>query len=123
MRTQGAWIFGLGVRRRCWRGVRSRRSTARSTTPSMMSVSSTRRRRRPRGRPSRRFKKAGLGARVTAALQAADVHGVRVDAGPDGVTLVGRVARPADKARAVHIAQDTLGPGKAVRSRLTVGNP
>ena len=69
------------------------------------------------------LKKAGLGARVTAALQAADVHGVRVDAGPDGVTLVGHVARPADKARAVQIAHDTLGPGKAVRSRLTVGNP
>ncbi|MBV9849460.1 MAG: BON domain-containing protein [Armatimonadetes bacterium] len=67
------------------------------------------------------LKKAGLGAQVAAALQAADVHGVRVDAGPDGVTLVGRVDSPADKARAVHIAQDTLGPGKVVRSRIVVG--
>ena len=66
------------------------------------------------------LQKAGLGARVTAALQAADVHGVRVDAGPDGVTLVGRVETQADKRRAVHIAQDTLGQGKVVRSRLVV---
>ena len=64
--------------------------------------------------------KARLGGRVTAALSAADVHGVRVDAGPDGVTLVGQVDSQEAKARAVHIAQDTLGPGKAVRSRIVV---
>ena len=64
--------------------------------------------------------KARLGGRVTAALQAADVRGVRVDAGPDGVTLVGRVDSQEAKARALHIAQDTLGPGKTVHSRIAV---
>lgn len=66
------------------------------------------------------LKKADLGARVTAALGVANIHGVRVDAAPDGVTLVGHTASQADKARAVQIAQDTLGPGKAVRSRIVV---
>ncbi len=65
-------------------------------------------------------RKAALGARVTAALAAAGLNGVRVDAGPDGVTLVGHVPDGSDKERATQIARDTLGPGKAVHSRLTV---
>ena len=68
--------------------------------------------------------KAGMGARVTAALQAADVHGVRVDAGPDGVTLVGQANSRADKERILRIAHETLGPGKIVRSRIMIaGQP
>ena len=64
--------------------------------------------------------KAALGARVTAALEAANLHGIRVDAAPDGVSLVGHVGSAADKQRALQIARDTLGPGKTVHSRLTV---
>ena len=63
------------------------------------------------------------GARVKAALVAADIQTVRVDVGPDGVALVGHVGSQADKARAVQIAQDTLGPDKVVRSRIVVQNP
>jgi osmotically-inducible protein OsmY len=66
--------------------------------------------------------KAALGARVTTALVAANLHGIRVDAAPDGVTLVGHVASGAEKSRAMQIAQNTLGPGKTVHSRLTVTN-
>ena len=67
-------------------------------------------------------RKAAIGARVTAALEAADLHGIRVDAAPDGVTLVGHVGSPADKQRALQIARDTLGAGKTVHSRLTAGS-
>ena len=67
------------------------------------------------------LQKADLGARVTTALASANLHGIRVDAAPDGVTLVGRVRSQSDKQRAVQIARDTLGAGKVVRSRLVVG--
>ncbi len=65
-------------------------------------------------------RKAALGARVTAALAAANLGDIRVDAAPDGVTLVGRVGSASDKKRALQIARDTLGPDKTVHSRLTV---
>ena len=44
--------------------------------------------------------KLELGSRVTAALGAANVHGVRVDAGTNGVSLHGTVNSAAQKARA-----------------------
>ncbi len=66
------------------------------------------------------LQKLGLGARVTAALQAANLHNVRVDADVNGVTLRGTVDTPADKARAGRIASDTLGPGKTVTNSLQV---
>lgn len=67
------------------------------------------------------LKKAALGARVTTALESANLHGIRVDAAPDGVTLVGHVKNAADQQRALQIARDTLGPGKVIHSRLSVG--
>ena len=64
--------------------------------------------------------KLELGSRVTAALQSADVHGVRVDADTDGVSLHGTVNSAAQKARAGRIARDTLGPGKTVKNDIRV---
>lgn len=64
--------------------------------------------------------KLDLGARVTAALKAAGLNGIRVDAGTNSVTLRGSVKSEADKARAGRIAKDTLGPGKTVDNALTV---
>lgn len=64
--------------------------------------------------------KLELGTRVTAALQAANVHGVRVDAGTNGVSLHGTVNSNAQKARAGQIARDTLGPSKTVSNQLQV---
>ncbi len=64
--------------------------------------------------------KLELGSRVTAALQSADVHGVRVDAGTNGVSLHGTVNSAAQKARAGRIARDTLGSGKAVQNDIQV---
>lgn len=64
--------------------------------------------------------KLRMGARVTAALEAADVHGVRVDAGDDGVSLHGTVDSAGNKARAGRIARETLGPGGRVRNLLQV---
>ncbi len=64
--------------------------------------------------------KLDLGARVTAALKAAGLNGIRVDAGTNGVSLHGTVGSAADKARAGRIAKDTLGPGKSVDNALTV---
>ena len=64
--------------------------------------------------------KLSLGGRVTAALAAASIHGVRVDADTSGVSLHGTVGSAAQKARAGRIAQDTLGPDKSVRNRLKV---
>ena len=65
--------------------------------------------------------KLELGSRVTAALQSADVHGVRVDAGTNGVSLHGTVNSAAQKARAGRIARDTLGPDKSVQNDIQVG--
>ncbi len=64
--------------------------------------------------------KLDLGARVTAALKAAGLNGVRVDASANGVSLHGTVGSAADRARAGRIAKDTLGPGKSVDNALTV---
>ena len=64
--------------------------------------------------------KLDLGARVTAALKAAGLNGVRVDASANSVSLHGTVGSAADKARAGRIAKDTLGPGKTVDNALTV---
>ena len=64
--------------------------------------------------------KLELGSRVTAALQSADVHGVRVDADTNGVSLHGTVNSAAQKARAGRIARDTLGPGKTVQNDIQV---
>ena len=64
--------------------------------------------------------KLELGSRVTAALQSADVHGVRVDADTNGVSLHGTVNSAAQKARAGRIARDTLGPGKTVKNDIQV---
>ena len=64
--------------------------------------------------------KLELGSRVTAALQSADVHGVRVDADTTGVSLHGVVNSAAQKARAGRIARDTLGPGRTVKNEITV---
>ena len=64
--------------------------------------------------------KLELGSRVTAALQSADVHGVRVDADTNGVSLHGTVSSAAQKARAGRIARDTLGPDKTVKNDIQV---
>ncbi len=64
--------------------------------------------------------KLDLGARVTAALKAAGLNGVRVDAATNGVTLRGSAKSASDKARAGRIAKDTLGPDKTVTNQLTV---
>ncbi len=66
--------------------------------------------------------KLELGSRVTAALQSADVHGVRVDAGTNGVSLHGTVNSAAQKARAGRIARDTLGPDKTVKNDIQVSS-
>lgn len=62
--------------------------------------------------------KLELGSRVTAALQSADVHGVRVDADTGGVRLHGIMHSASQKARAGRIARDTLGPGKRVDNEI-----
>ena len=64
--------------------------------------------------------KLHLGARVTAALQSADIHGIRVDADTNGVSLHGTVDTAAQKARAGRIARDTLGPEKTVDNQVQV---
>lgn len=66
--------------------------------------------------------KLELGSRVTAALASANVHGVRVDAGTDGVSLHGTVNSAAQKARAGRIARDTLGPDKTVKNEIAVSS-
>jgi hypothetical protein len=66
--------------------------------------------------------KLELGSRVTAALAAANVHGVRVDADTNGVSLHGKVNSEAQESRAVRIARDTLGPGKKVHNQLEVSS-
>jgi len=67
--------------------------------------------------------KFDMQTRVNTALAAAKlpttIH-VRADA--KGVYLRGTVNRREDKARAGQIAQDTLGPGKAVHNQLQVKN-
>ena len=64
--------------------------------------------------------KLELGSRVTAALASANVHGVRVDADADGVSLHGTVNSAAQKARAGRIARDTLGPDKTVKNDIQI---
>ena len=64
--------------------------------------------------------KLELGSRVTAALASANVHGVRVDAGTNGVSLHGTVNSAAQKARAGRIARETLGPDKTVKNDIQV---
>ena len=66
--------------------------------------------------------KLELGSRVTAALASANVHGVRVDADTNGVTLRGTVSSAAQKARAGRIARETLGPDKVVSNQLQVSS-
>jgi len=63
-----------------------------------------------------------LGSRVTAALASANVHGVRVDADANGVSLHGSVNSAAQKQRAGRIARDTLGPDKTVKNEITVSS-
>ena len=69
-------------------------------------------------RPS--LAKLSLGGRVTAALAAADIHGVRVDADTNGVSLHGTVTSVAQKARAVRIARETLGQDKSITNQIKV---
>ncbi len=64
--------------------------------------------------------KLSLGGRVTAALAAAGVHGVRVDADTNGVSLHGNVNSADERTRAGRIARDTLGPGKRVSNQLKI---
>ena len=66
--------------------------------------------------------KLGLGARVTAAIQAnANLpKTIRVDAGDGGVKLRGKVQTAKQKALAGRIAADTLPAGKSVENDLTV---
>ena len=64
--------------------------------------------------------KLELGSRVTTALASANVHGVRVDADTNGVSLHGTVNSAAQKARAGRIARDTLGPDKTVKNDIQV---
>ena len=64
--------------------------------------------------------KLELGSRVTAALASANIHGVRVDADTNGVSLHGTVNSAAQKARAGRIARDTLGPDKTVKNDIQV---
>lgn len=64
--------------------------------------------------------KLELGSRVTAALASANVHGVRVDADTNGVSLHGTVNSAAQKARAGRIARDTLGPDKTIKNDIQV---
>ena len=65
--------------------------------------------------------KLSLGGRVTAALAAADIHGVRVDADTNSVSLHGTVHSADQKTRAGHIARDTLGPKTRVVNQIKVG--
>ena len=67
--------------------------------------------------------KLTLGGRVTAALAAANIRGVRVDADTDGVSLHGTVRSAAEKARAGHIARETLSADKHVRNQIEVLSP
>lgn len=67
------------------------------------------------------LQKVDLGTRVTAALQAADIQNVRVDAGVKSVTLVGHVKDQKTAQRALSIAKNTLESTATVKSRLTVG--
>lgn len=67
--------------------------------------------------------KLELGSRVTAALASANVHGVRVDADTNGVSLHGSVNSAAQKQRAGRIARDTLGPDKTVKNEIAVSGP
>lgn len=69
-------------------------------------------------RPS--LAKLSLGGRVTAALAAANIRGIRVDAGISGVSLHGTVKTAAEKARAARIAKETLGPEKRVSNQIQV---
>lgn len=67
--------------------------------------------------------KLNLGGRVTAAIAANEnLRGtaIRVDAGPNGVTLRGSVKTPAQKSLAGRVARDTLGPEKTVANELQV---
>jgi osmotically-inducible protein OsmY len=64
--------------------------------------------------------KLHLGVRVTAALQSADIHGVRVDASTNGVSLHGTVDTVAQKVRAGRIARETLGSDKTVSNQIQV---
>jgi osmotically-inducible protein OsmY len=64
--------------------------------------------------------KLHLGARVTSSLQAADIHGIRVDADTNGVSLHGTVDTAAQKARAGRIARETLGPDKTIDNQIKV---
>ncbi len=64
--------------------------------------------------------KFSLGGRVTAALAAANIRGVRVDADTNGVSLHGTVKTAAEKARAGRIAKETLGPEKHVSNQIQV---
>ena len=67
--------------------------------------------------------KLTLGGRVTAALAAANIRGVRVDADTNGVSLHGTVRSAAEKARAGRIARETLSPEKHVRDQIEVLSP
>lgn len=66
------------------------------------------------------MEKLRLGTRVTTALQSADIHGIRVDADTNGVSLHGTVDTAAQKTRAERIAQETLGPDKTVDNQIKV---
>ncbi len=66
------------------------------------------------------LKKLDLGARVQTALVAAHIHGIRVDADTNGVSLHGTVATKAEKERASQVAKDTLGSGKSVDNEIKV---
>jgi hypothetical protein len=67
--------------------------------------------------------KLTLGGRVTAALAAAKIQGVRVDADTNGVSLHGTVRSAAEKARAGRIARETLSPEKHVINQIEVLSP
>ena len=120
MKTAKTWLLGIGAMAALLAGCSQQtlNSAQHDVQNDATVVNRETRRAERKARPQ--VSKFRMGARVTAALQAADVQGVRVDAGTDGVTLVGRVGSQADKARAVRIAQDTLGPDKAVHSRIVV---
>jgi len=68
------------------------------------------------------LKKLGLGARVTAAIQANQnlPHTIRVDAGTGGVFLRGTVKTEEQKALAGRIARDTLSSEYTVQNDLKV---
>ena len=70
------------------------------------------------------LKKLGLGARVTAAIQAnANLpKTIRVDANETGVQLRGTVKTESQKALASRVAKDTLPADKSVTNELQVKN-